>query len=141
MAAADPRPLRGEPLALDLVNTRWIGPDGPRDLLTDPAGLAVWLAGAGLTGRARADGSTLAAVRAARDAVAAAVADPADVAALNDVLAHGRVRRLVAGGMPAEELEVDEPAWRAAWLAADDFLRLLADRPGRIRRCANPECV
>ncbi|WP_155355662.1 CGNR zinc finger domain-containing protein [Acrocarpospora macrocephala] len=37
-------PLTGEPLALDLVNTRPNTPDGPVDLLATPAALGTWLA-------------------------------------------------------------------------------------------------
>ncbi|MEO3854543.1 ABATE domain-containing protein [Acrocarpospora sp. B8E8] len=37
-------PLTGEPLALDLVNTRPNTPDGPLDLLATPAALGTWLA-------------------------------------------------------------------------------------------------
>jgi predicted RNA-binding Zn ribbon-like protein len=140
-ATADPRPLLGEPLALDLVNTRWIGPAGREDLLTDTAGLTVWLAGAGLTDTCVADEPTLAALREARDAVVAAVADPADVAGLNAVLNHGRIRRVIVNGVPTEELEIDGPAWRVPWLAADNYARLLLDRPDRIRRCANTGCI
>jgi hypothetical protein len=47
MTSGDPRPLIGEPLSLDLLNTRWIDADGPRDLLDEPAGLARWLRSAG----------------------------------------------------------------------------------------------
>ncbi|GII01522.1 hypothetical protein Pta02_35300 [Planobispora takensis] len=36
-------PLTGEPLALDLVNTRPRTPQGPVDLLADPEGLRSWL--------------------------------------------------------------------------------------------------
>lgn len=42
-SGADPRPLTGEPLAIDLLNTRWIDGDGPHDLLDSVSGLAVWL--------------------------------------------------------------------------------------------------
>ncbi|TGZ09616.1 ABATE domain-containing protein, partial [Streptomyces rhizosphaericola] len=42
-AGADPRPLTGEPLALDLLNTRWVDAEGPRDLLASLDGLALWL--------------------------------------------------------------------------------------------------
>ena len=137
----DPRPLLGEPLALDLVNTRWIGPGGRQDLLTDTVGLAVWLHGAGLAGTCRPDEPTLAALRQARDAVVAAVADPANVGPLNEVLDQGRIRRVIIDGVPSEELEVKEHAWRAAWLAADSYAGLLLDGPDRIRRCANSDCI
>jgi hypothetical protein len=40
----DPRPLTGEPVSLDLLNTRWIHEGVTRDLLTGTEGLAVWLA-------------------------------------------------------------------------------------------------
>jgi predicted RNA-binding Zn ribbon-like protein len=36
--------LVGEPLVLDLINTRPTTPSGPADLLASPAGLAAWLA-------------------------------------------------------------------------------------------------
>ncbi|WP_232524335.1 ABATE domain-containing protein [Nocardiopsis gilva] len=52
----DPRPLVGEPLALDLLNTRWFR-GGSHDLLERPAGLRIWLTSAGFptptTGRLR----------------------------------------------------------------------------------------
>ncbi|GAB2512742.1 CGNR zinc finger domain-containing protein [Nocardiopsis aegyptia] len=37
-------PLTGEPLALDLVNTRPAGPEGRHDLLATPEQLSAWLA-------------------------------------------------------------------------------------------------
>lgn len=37
-------PLVGEPLALDLINTRFHTPAGPMDLLETPDGLQAWLA-------------------------------------------------------------------------------------------------
>lgn len=63
----DPRPLVGEPLALDLVNTEWADHEGHHDLLSDPAGLTVWLRATGRT--AASDAVTLAALRQARAAV------------------------------------------------------------------------
>ncbi|MFH9745472.1 CGNR zinc finger domain-containing protein [Streptomyces anulatus] len=60
------------------------------------------------------------------------------MAALNGVLAHGRIRRaLGADGLPESVVEVDDPSW----YAADNRLRLVADRPDRIRPCANDACV
>ncbi|MEV0515620.1 ABATE domain-containing protein, partial [Nonomuraea sp. NPDC050405] len=41
---SDVVPLTGEPLALDLVNTRPCLADGPADLLATPDDLAAWLA-------------------------------------------------------------------------------------------------
>lgn len=69
----DPRPLPGEPLSLDLLNTRWNDGGSPRDLLDSLAGLATWLKFNGLTDRAAADRATLDAVHAARTAIAGLV--------------------------------------------------------------------
>lgn len=50
----DPRPLTGEPLALDLVNTRWMPNGEPADLfagafgLSRLEGLGLWLESTGL---------------------------------------------------------------------------------------------
>jgi predicted RNA-binding Zn ribbon-like protein len=142
-AHADPRPLTGEPIALDLVNTRWRGADGPHDLLATLEGVATWLAGVGLGDRARADAATRDALLAARDALAgvlAAPGDPAAAAALDAVLARGRVRRSLTAAGPEDRVEVD-PADLAAWTAADGYLDLLRRDPARIRRCAHPDCV
>ncbi|MEU5693136.1 CGNR zinc finger domain-containing protein [Actinosynnema sp. NPDC020468] len=132
----DPRPLIGEPLSLDLLNTRWV--DGtPRDLLSDTAGLATWLRSAGLH-RCVADDATLRAVRRARDALAAAVAG--DGTALDEVLDHGRLRLCLRDGVPAEDVEA-APAHLPGWLAARDYLDLLRRGPDRIRACSGPSCV
>ena len=39
----DPRPLLGEPLPLDLINTTWMSGDGLQDLLVDEAGARIFL--------------------------------------------------------------------------------------------------
>lgn len=137
-ALVDPRPLRGEPLSLDLLNTRW----HDDQLFDRPDGLAVWLASNDLTDRAPADPATLAALLETRDALLALRADPRDVTALNAVLAHGRVRRSLGDdGLPHHEPEVADPSWLPAWLAADDYLDLLARGPQRIRECAHERCI
>ncbi|MFH8973412.1 CGNR zinc finger domain-containing protein [Streptomyces sp. NPDC017890] len=148
----DPRPLIGEPLSIDLLNTRWIDAEGRHELLDSVAGLAVWL-GSPSVRRSLGDRPVpvdeqtldrLLQARAALDKAVAALDRPAPeaVAALNDVLAHGLVRHLLGpDGRPGVVVEVDTPSWLPAWSAAEDFLRLLADRPDRIRPCANDECV
>lgn len=147
--ATDPRPLAGEPLSIDLLNTRWITSAGPQDLLTSVEGLALWLAtptvrqALGATGPV-ADKGTLGRLRQAREAIAAVVHAPGDLAArsaVNEVLAHGRVRRLLTDQGPAGTVETDDPQWLPAWTAVENYLHLLEDRPERIRPCANPECV
>ncbi|MFF7753712.1 CGNR zinc finger domain-containing protein [Streptomyces sp. NPDC007971] len=142
-AARDPRPLTGEPLALDLLNTRWNREGVTQDLLTDTEGLAVWLAANGLDGTHAADEDTLRHLRESREAIRAAVdGSPAEGAPLVDaVLAHGRIRaRLTAEGA-AEEPEFADPSWGPAWLAARNYLKLLAEAPDRIRPCAHEACV
>ncbi|WP_030249112.1 MULTISPECIES: CGNR zinc finger domain-containing protein [unclassified Streptomyces] len=149
---ADPRPLTGEPLSIDLLNTRWIDAGGRHDLLDSVAGLAVWLGSPpvrqSLGDRpVPADESTLERLLQARTALDKAVTAlhhpaPGAATALNDVLAHGLVRHLLRpDGRPDTVVEVDEPSWLPAWSAAENFLRLLADRPDRIRPCSNDECV
>ncbi|MCX4525888.1 MULTISPECIES: CGNR zinc finger domain-containing protein [unclassified Streptomyces] len=147
---ADPRPLTGEPLALDLLNTRWAADGEPLDLFAGAAGLsrveglAVWLESVGLAGRFRADAATLVHLLTAREALARAVADPADESArrlIDAVLEHGRIRATLTAEGPGERAEFNDPAWGPAWLAARDYLGLLASAPDRIRECASPACV
>lgn len=151
-AGADPRPLTGEPLALDLLNTRWIDAAGRQDLLDTVDGLAVWLASPSVrdrTGpqRLTADRGMLDRLLSTREVLDALVQqdDPAParaVDALNEVLAHGRVRRLLgADGTPASVVEISDPSWTPAWYAADNWLLLVTERPDRIRPCANESCV
>lgn len=148
---ADPRPLTGEPLCIDLLNTRWIDATGRHDLLDSLDGLATWLAGP-LVGRALgdtavpADRDTLDRLLQARTALDKAIANPqhpdADaIDALNAVLAHGRRGHLLRPDGPDTFVEVEAPSWLPAWRAAEDYLRLLAERPERIRSCTNSECV
>ncbi|MBL1080662.1 CGNR zinc finger domain-containing protein [Streptomyces actinomycinicus] len=142
-ATRDPRPLTGEPLALDLLNTRWNKEGVTQDLLADPEGLAVWLGSNGLAGAHPASPEVLGHLREAREAIKAAVdgADERAVPLVDAVLAHGRIRaRLTATG-PAEEAEFADPAWGPAWLAARDYLELLTRAPERIRTCAGGACI
>ncbi|WP_405018597.1 CGNR zinc finger domain-containing protein [Kitasatospora sp. NBC_00070] len=141
----DPRPLIGEPLSLDLLNTRWNG-GTVQDLLTRQDGYRIWLSSAGLAERCPADDAGLAATSAARDALADLVRAAEeqrtpDLGALNDVLAHGRLRRTLTAAGPVETVEVDSPGWLAAWLAADDYLALLRQGAHRIKRCAHENCI
>ncbi|MET7466494.1 ABATE domain-containing protein, partial [Nonomuraea sp. NPDC005501] len=109
---SDVVPLTGEPLALDLVNTRPRLADGPADLLATPDALAAWLAlqsdrlaGSGLKDPPAPDTGTwerltagdVAAVHAVREHVAAAI---------------DHVRR--GGRPPAAALEGLNAAQRAA---------------------------
>ncbi|MER5639607.1 CGNR zinc finger domain-containing protein [Kitasatospora sp. NPDC002227] len=136
----DPRPLTGEPLSIDLLNTRWRSGAAAQDLLTDLAGYEIWLSSAGLAERCEVSEAALAAAREAREAVAAALGG-GDAAALNAVLGRGRVRRSLGPAGPAESVEADGPQWLAAWLAADDYLALVRQGERRIKQCAGPGCV
>ncbi|MEU8660164.1 CGNR zinc finger domain-containing protein [Actinoplanes philippinensis] len=139
----DPRPLIGEPLPLDLMNTRWMGDDGPYDLLAMPGGLGIWLRSAGLAGVAPDTPETLDALLVTRAALHELAETGAEHAReqLNATLRHGRFRRRLGEDGPETVIETDTPGWRPAWEAAEHYLRLLETNPSRLRRCANPECV
>jgi len=138
----DPRPLTGEPLALDLLNTRWVAEGSTHDLLTDTDGLAVWLTANGLDGRFEVDATTLRHTLGARDALRAAVdGAPGGTEAVDAVLGHGRIRATLTAEGPGERPEFADPAWGPAWLAARGYLELLSAAPDRIRGCAHETCV
>ncbi|MGP3984866.1 CGNR zinc finger domain-containing protein [Streptomyces sp. KR80] len=144
MTEADPRPFVGEPLALDLLNTRWKEHGRLHDLLDSPSGLRVWLAGRGLVDQFPADDASLKAVLRAREALAAALADPGSSTAarqVDDVLSHGRIRPTLTANGPGETAEFEDPAWSVAWTAARNYLHLLATAPDRIRLCDQPDCI
>lgn len=134
------RPLQGEPLSLDLVDTWWIDGGVPLDLFDDPAGVAEWLAEHRYGPEPGRDPASFGApLREARAALRTLLED-GERAPLNAVLARGTRTPVLGPDGPGEIVSVD-PAWRPAWDAAVDHLRLLADRPERVRRCAHPACV
>ena len=140
----DPRPLLGEPLGLDLLNTVWVDGGRRHDLLAERSGLALWLAGHGFDDRVPAAPAVREALLAARDAIGAHVGDPRSpqaVAALNAVLARGSLRRSLGPDGPVTTIAVDDPAALPAWAAADDYLHLLARDATRVRHCSGPGCV
>jgi predicted RNA-binding Zn ribbon-like protein len=133
------RPLSGEPLALDLVNTIWPDGEGSRDVLANRSGHQDWLRENDLPGP-----STAAARRAllqARDTIRAALErpGPAALAALDGILERGCVRIWATKPAAREELEI-EREWRVPWLAVRSLLELLDEHPARVRKCANPDC-
>ncbi|MFB4317752.1 CGNR zinc finger domain-containing protein [Actinomadura sp. 21ATH] len=142
--AADPRPLVGEPLCLDLINTRWVDGGARHDLLDSTGGLAVWLRSAGLDGRATADRATLDATVETRDVLLALLeqrSSPEATEALNRILARGALHHRLGSDGPEDHARTDDPAWLPSWLAAADYLRLLADSPGRVKPCSHPDCI
>ncbi|TPQ18530.1 CGNR zinc finger domain-containing protein [Streptomyces sporangiiformans] len=142
-ATRDPRPLTGEPLSLDLLNTRWMHEGAVRDLLVDVDGLAVWLAANGLDHFA-ADEAALRHVLRARDALRAVVDGPLDAESagrVDAVLGHGRIRATLTAEGPGERAEFSDTSWGPAWLAARDYLELLSTAPDRVRACAHEACI
>lgn len=114
MSAPDPRPLTGEPVSLDLLNTRWMHDGERQDLLASADGLAVWLAATGLDARFPADEAALGPLLRAREALLRAVESPGDPAATADVdaiLEHGRIRATLSAEGPGEQAEFADPAW------------------------------
>lgn len=137
----DPRPLPGEPLPLDLLNTVWMEDGERRDLLTDEAGARVFLDGHGFD--APADAPARRALREAREAIRTWLSDPDSPTArhaVNTVLAKGSQRPVL--GPRGAEVEVDAAAaWRVPWICTAAMVTLLETRADRIRGCANPDCV
>ncbi|MEV0667377.1 CGNR zinc finger domain-containing protein [Actinomadura luteofluorescens] len=133
------RPLTGEPLPLDLVNTRWPASGVMHDELDDPVGLAGWLHEHGL----EVDEPEHCAepLRAARAAIRLSLEEGVDDQ-VNAVLAHGGLRLFLKDGTPSERPELDSEAWRPAWLATRAYLDLLGTAPpGRLRHCEGTGCV
>ncbi|NRQ30309.1 hypothetical protein HII36_00425 [Nonomuraea sp. NN258] len=133
------RPLRTEPVALDLVDTVWVEHATLLDQFDDLAGVRAWLADHDLPGEAdERMRDRLAETRAAlRDQLEGRGPDR-----LNAVLAHGSRRPQVgAGGRAHEVVIVADESWRTAWTVAAAFADLMGERGERVRKCANPECV
>ncbi|MFD9370738.1 CGNR zinc finger domain-containing protein [Streptomyces sp. NPDC060020] len=145
-------PLTGEPLALDLVNTR----TAEGDLVADPAGLAAWLdaQAARLTPVAGVGAAEVAAVRAVREAARPALdaarrgeRPPAGaLAALNGAMAAAPSHRVLAwteeGGATAPAHRSADPAARLAAELAEAVAELLTDpRVGQVRECEAHDCV
>lgn len=141
-AATDPRPLTGEPMSVDLLNTVWVDAGGRHDLLDGLPGLETWLASAGRPEFLPGTHACRENLVAAREAIRAHLegADPT-ASRVNEILARGwTIRRLGPDG-PQQTAQVDDPDWRAAWTAVDDYLALLDRDPDRLRHCAHPDCV
>lgn len=137
------RPLTGEPVSVDLLNTRWVVGPEHFDLLDSTDGLRQWLTETGLAERFTAGPESLTHLLDVRDTLARLLRDPHDrqaTAEINAVLAHGSVRRLLHDAAPDTAVEFDQPERGPAWIAAADYLDLI-ERPDRLRGCANPECV
>lgn len=136
------RPLTGEPLALDLVDTVWIDRDERHDLLATAEGARSWLEEHGLSPGRAPFGAVRERLVESREAIRACLRRERDgQARLNAVLAHGHVRSRLRDGRPETVVETDDPSWRLAWQCARAYLDLLDGPTERIRKCANPDCV
>jgi predicted RNA-binding Zn ribbon-like protein len=152
------QPLTGEPLALDLVNTRPAGDHGRTDLLDTPQRLAAWLAlegdrlheEAGDGEPAESDLAPVHAVRAHTDAVLQALlhgAEPpeADLRALTNIQrAAPAVRELAWDGaaVTATARRSGPLGVRLAARLAEAAADLLTDPAiGRLKRCEADDCV
>ncbi|WP_199552402.1 ABATE domain-containing protein [Streptomyces sp. N35] len=154
----EPAPLTGEPLALDLANTRPVGPGGPADLIGTPRQLAAWLAAeadrlpAEVRGRAptAAGLAALHAVRADVDAVVQALLDGAEppASALRGLAtaqgAAPRIRELAweDGELRSATRRIGSPAAALAAVFAEDAVDLLSG-PGaaKIKKCEAEDCI
>jgi predicted RNA-binding Zn ribbon-like protein len=132
------RPLVGEPLALDLVNTQWLDRGQLVDLFDTPGAMPAWLAEHQLPGDPAIVGAPL---RSARAALRRVLEEPGEAAEqeINQVLSYGVTRYAVHSTSVQEHQEVDA-GWIPAWRAVKDYLDLLNQQPDRIRRCAHPAC-
>lgn len=143
----DPRPLLGEPLPLDLLDTHWIEGGELQDLLATVEGTGIWLRSAALDDELRprrVDGDLREALCATRAAIAAVAEHPDDASArerFNAVLARGHRAVSLESDGPRSVVVVDDPAWRIGWLAAETYLDLVTRVPDRIRQCTHPQCV
>lgn len=126
---------------MDLLNTTWVDAAGSHDLLADLPGLRTWLQGHGLD-RAPLSHVTRTSLVEAREALRQHVSgDDATRNRLNVLLGRGALVRELTTNGPATRVRVDTSSDMPAWVAVEDYLRLLERGPQRIRRCANPACV
>ena len=133
------RPLTGEPLALDLLNTQWVDRGRRIDALDEPGAVTSWLEGHGFDAAGAGAEEPL---RRVRDVLRAVLDTPGEESerTLNGILDRGRVRHALRDGTPREEPEV-APQWLPAWQAAVNYLELARAHRERIRGCANPTCT
>jgi predicted RNA-binding Zn ribbon-like protein len=148
-------PLLGEPLSLDLVNTRIRRDGADVDLLDKPSALATWLAAE--AGRqpwsGAATAADLQAVRALRDAIAALLAaqrtgvppPPAALRAVNKILStSASTTRLVwASAGPRVKVQATMSKQDALLhaLALDAVGILASPQANLLRTCEHPDCV
>lgn len=138
------RPLVGEPLSLDLVNTEWFEDGQRQDLLNTVADTVAWLEEVGLGQRITAPledvRTALLEVRAAIRRVLEYSSNAAACDGLNAILSRGQMLYQLKPNGPEVFIEVPE-TWYPAWIAAKNYIDLLQTSPERIRPCAHPDCI
>ncbi|WP_428428028.1 CGNR zinc finger domain-containing protein [Pararhizobium sp.] len=152
-------PFTGEPLALDLVNTRPLTAEGRVDLLETDAGFRLWLDAEAerLSVLSAAESAALqvgdiAAIVAVRDHTASAIAHMRDgkpvpikdINGLNAAMRAAPVMRQLAWSDPPvlSSERAGAPAVRLAGFLAEDAAALLASgEVALIRQCAAEDCV
>jgi Conserved protein containing a Zn-ribbon-like motif, possibly RNA-binding len=135
------RPLTGEPLSLDLVNTLWLRGDGEIDALGTEEGLADWLLERKLNVTLASEPVRVALLHTRAVLRAILEGQPGAEDRLNAVLARGLISRSLRNGRPERRVVFADPAWGLAWEAAEDYLRLREASGHAIRRCEREACV
>lgn len=135
------RPLIGEPLAADLLNTHWRQGGRDVDLLGTADGLAQWLTESGQADIAASERvrATLVAARAAIHGIVEGSPGAEDT--INAVLARGLTVRSLREGVVHERVLFADDDWAPAWRAVTNYLMLAASAPHGIRQCDHPDCV
>lgn len=154
------QPQTGEPVALDLVNTRPLSDAGPVDLIGSLDGLRAWLKlqegrliGFSIQDVQSLDVGDLKRIWKVRDYIASLIdrvrhnreSLPDDLEAINAIVRKAPlVRQLVTNGetIAAVDERIGSPGARLAACLADAAINLIADPScRRIRRCAAHNCV
>jgi predicted RNA-binding Zn ribbon-like protein len=138
-----PRPLTGEPLALDLLNTYWLDAEGEYDLLTSREETQAWLDELKLEPAERVSKETLENLKTTREAIRQFLehgTTRGHAEAVTKVLSKGQIIESLGNLGPEVSYKIDK-GWVTAWQAAHNLLELLRLDPRRIKKCAHPDCV
>jgi predicted RNA-binding Zn ribbon-like protein len=137
------RPLRGEPLALDLLNTYWLADGQPYDLLDNAEATRHWLKENDLQSKEVVTKEVLENLRVTRDVIRRILSEESNgqnLLTFNKILHKGHRTEALEKKGPGVSYEA-EAGWYVAWCAAYNFLELLRSAPQRIKKCAHPDCV
>lgn len=137
------RPLVGEPLALDLLNTYWLADEQSYDLLSSQNATKVWIKEIGFENSDRVTQAVLDNLRLTRDAIRNVLTERSNaryLAALNKILLKGQRVEFLGVAGPDVSYRADA-GWYVAWRAAYNLLELLRSASERIKKCAHPDCV